>query len=505
MNLLQRSLHSQQQSTSSSSAPKKSSATSYAPSTHTTNTHLLFHLNEPYGNFFNGPSASTSFSSPTSSRGVKKTSTSSKPGSGFLDLHHSNPASTSFDYYEYFSNYGRILATPPHSPNALDHFNDRAGISGTSSSGSAGFDHSFKRFWRRSGPPKYQPISTTDSPERSRDIYGQGGSGSGSGGGSGGGISGLRGGTPSPQLGRHATRSIRLPSSPSSPGLCFMDAAPLLSPPSDPPMVSMIPSSMGPSSSSSNQAAQSIHPSNGPTPHRISFIETNLYIPIDLPPSPDSLPVLPRRGPHGFMHAEWVHHTVNQLKSQFKSLHNQILINVERKSRYPFIIYGYPGPGFDPTAGPILPTAAFNTLSPELRIFDGLYDIASSLIRPGSNYDQEDRAVPLGYIVSAFQTFPGEDSEKLERNWLAWTGATILYKQLPMSIGLRRLIFFKRHDLHLLKSYSTPSENEIPIFTYVLVCECFNLRDCHLATITCNLFLYQENYTKLFIDVFQCY
>ncbi|XP_053208744.1 uncharacterized protein LOC128392701 isoform X2 [Panonychus citri] len=418
MNLLQRSLNSQQQSTSSNPAPKKSTASSYAPATHATNTHLLFHLNEPYGNFFNGPPASSSsFSSPNApGRGMgKKPSTSGKPGAtgGFLDLHHSNPASSSFDYYEYFSNYGRILATPPHSPNALDHFNDRAGVSGSNAAGATGAfgDHSFKRFWRRSGPPKYQPISATDSPERSRDIY-RGESGN----------SGLRGGTPSPQLGRHPSRSTRLPSSPSSPGLCFMDAAPLLSPPSDPPMVSMLPSSMGPSASSSSTAtAQSIHPSSGPTPHRISFIETNLYIPIDLPSSPDSLPVLPRRGPHGFMHAEWVHHTVNQLKSQFKSVHNQILINVERKSRYPFIIYGYPGPGFDPSAGPILPTAAFATLSPELRIFDGLYDIASSLIRPGSNYDAEDRVQPLGYIVSAFQTFPGEDSEKLERNWLTWT------------------------------------------------------------------------------------
>lgn len=29
---------------------------------------------------------------------------------------------------------------------------------------------------------------------------------------------------------------------------------------------------------------------------------------------------------------------------------------------------------------------------------------------------------PLGYVILAFQTFPGEDSSKLEENWITWTG-----------------------------------------------------------------------------------
>ena len=33
---------------------------------------------------------------------------------------------------------------------------------------------------------------------------------------------------------------------------------------------------------------------------------------------------------------------------------------------------------------------------------------------------------PAGYIVSAFATFPGEDSDRLEKNWLFWTGKFIL-------------------------------------------------------------------------------
>lgn len=54
-----------------------------------------------------------------------------------------------------------------------------------------------------------------------------------------------------------------------------------------------------------------------------------------------------------------------------------------------------------------------------------------------------------------------------------------------MSIGLRRLIFFKRHDLHLLKNFSTAQSemNEIPIFTYVLMCEAFNLTNSQLPLV----------------------
>lgn len=62
------------------------------------------------------------------------------------------------------------------------------------------------------------------------------------------------------------------------------------------------------------------------------------------------------------------------------------------------------------------------------------------------------------------------------------SGARILYKYLPTTVGLRRLIFYKRHDLHLLKSQKQQQDNhEIPLITYVLLCECFSLRESLLT------------------------
>lgn len=67
-----------------------------------------------------------------------------------------------------------------------------------------------------------------------------------------------------------------------------------------------------------------------------------------------------------------------------------------------------------------------------------------------------------------------------------FSGASTLYNQLPASIGLNRLLFFKRRDLHLLKIFSPKNDNEIPIFTYVLICECHSLKESHL-TIACSI------------------
>ncbi|RWS03000.1 hypothetical protein B4U79_08501 [Dinothrombium tinctorium] len=390
MNLLQRSISSQQSNSANQSQTR--STTHHKPThSHTTNTHLLFHLNDT--GFGNGNNGSSMYST--------KPKKGSKSG-GFPELN----SNSTFDYYEYFSNYGRLLTTPPQSPVNDLMANDS-----------------------RSTPPG-------KSEERGRRV---------------------------------SRKTSPNTSSPSSlPPLLGNEAAPLISPPSDPPLFSKHFTIDGASKS---------------VPYRISFIETNVYIPVDLPSSPQHLPIHRRMGPNNYFHHEWVQQTVQHLKQLFKPNLNQILVNVEKKAKYPFIIFGSPGPGFD-SAGPIVPTATSNTLSPELRITDGLYDICSVVTRPDSGVKDDDNSLrPLGYIISAFQTFPGEDSEKLEMNWLVWTGAGTLYKFLPTIIGLRRLIFYKRHDLHLLKLLdSSQVDNEIPIFTYVLICECFNLRESYLPS-----------------------
>lgn len=122
--------------------------------------------------------------------------------------------------------------------------------------------------------------------------------------------------------------------------------------------------------------------------------------------------------------------TVAELKKLFQPPSGVILVNVEKKSKYPFIIFGPLVSDFDTSR--FLPTSSYQNLSPELRINDGIYDICGILTRPGSGYCEAEGdpvsstsspQVPiLGYVVSAFQTFPGEDSEKLEDNWITWTG-----------------------------------------------------------------------------------
>lgn len=68
-----------------------------------------------------------------------------------------------------------------------------------------------------------------------------------------------------------------------------------------------------------------------------------------------------------------------------------------------------------------------------------------------------------GYIVSIFKVFEGDDGLKFEQNWLYWTGARMMYRYLPKSVGLRRI------TLH--KSISQGDK------MYLLICECSQLQD----------------------------
>ncbi|GLH02748.1 Uncharacterized protein GBIM_08728 [Gryllus bimaculatus] len=61
------------------------------------------------------------------------------------------------------------------------------------------------------------------------------------------------------------------------------------------------------------------------------------------------------------------------------------------------------------------------------------------------------------------KVFEGDDNEKFEKNWLYWTGARMLYRYLPKSVGLRRI------TLH--KSLSSGDK------MYLLMCECSNFMD----------------------------
>lgn len=274
-----------------------------------------------------------------------------------------SPATSNFDYYEYFSNYNRLLTTPPQSPDGL--YNPRVEDMSPEARGPRLGGTRFvpeeaavnKKFWRRSGPPKYELV--TESPERLASQLQPTGRHP---------LEGLhpldlrQGPSPPSQRKLAATKLKRVPSSPSSPLSPDSAAPPLLSPPYEAHALPF----PGPSSS-------------GRAPYRISFIETNVYIPRDVPSSSASPEHLPHARFHKHLHGEWVIDTVQQLKEHFKPPTTQILVNVEKKAKYPFIIFGTLGPGFD--TRPIVPSAATNSLSPELRISDGVYDICGSLTR----------------------------------------------------------------------------------------------------------------------------
>lgn len=179
--------------------------------------------------------------------------------------------------------------------------------------------------------------------------------------------------------------------------------------------------------------------------------------------------------------------TVNQLRKLFKPPATQILVNVEKQSKYPFIIFGPLGSDFDPRG--LMPTASTNVLSPELRINDGIYEICGSVTRPSPgpygessslDVDPDGRliqssthqshvagevipadhhtyydptATPLGYVVSAFQTFPGEDSERLEENWIVWTGMW----WYDMRLIIRQFIYCPSREFlnfHMLRCFN---------------------------------------------------
>lgn len=142
--------------------------------------------------------------------------------------------------------------------------------------------------------------------------------------------------------------------------------------------------------------------------------------------------------------------TVQELKKLFKPPSAQVLVNVEKKSKYPFIIFGPLSPDFDTRR--FVPTASCKVLSPELRINDGIYDVCGSIFRPGSGFSEQDVSVQAsGFVISAFQTFPGEDSQRLEDNWITWTGqyspfivpviVLILAQSSPSSCSLIQQIF----------------------------------------------------------------
>jgi len=100
------------------------------------------------------------------------------------------------------------------------------------------------------------------------------------------------------------------------------------------------------------------------------------------------------------------------------------------------------------------------TMVHSMDLYDEVATIARPPVDPGLKRPTTDYT---GYIICIYQVFKGDDGEKFERNWLYWTGARMLYKNLPRNVGLKRL------TLH--KSATGPNVN------YILLVECSHFLD----------------------------
>ena len=58
----------------------------------------------------------------------------------------------------------------------------------------------------------------------------------------------------------------------------------------------------------------------------------------------------------------------------------------------------------------------------------GKYDEVATIARPPIEpISRRPTSSNTGYIVCMYRVFRGDDGQKFERNWLYWTGKTILY------------------------------------------------------------------------------
>ncbi|XP_071745209.1 uncharacterized protein [Lepeophtheirus salmonis] len=149
-----------------------------------------------------------------------------------------------------------------------------------------------------------------------------------------------------------------------------------------------------------------------------------------------------------------------------------LLKNLEKDAEYPYINYYIIQKSRDEILNFYKKTRSrmFDTFNPNklgytcdhtFEIFD---EVASIARPPVQNQSKKPINDLTGYIVCIYRVFKGDDGEKFERNWLYWTGARMLYKNLPKDVGLRRI------TLH--KSITCPQE-----VVYILLVECTHFLD----------------------------
>ncbi|XP_037969627.2 uncharacterized protein LOC105394757 isoform X1 [Plutella xylostella] len=150
-----------------------------------------------------------------------------------------------------------------------------------------------------------------------------------------------------------------------------------------------------------------------------------------------------------------------------------LLANMEKNAEFPFISY------YVINTMQTDPLLFYNNMrSASLTKFDpktirysaahtlDLYSEVAMICRPPFNDlaggPKKSHTPGTGFIISVYKVFEGDDGERFERNWLYWTGARMLYRHLPHSVGMRKIALHKSVASHGDKMY-------------LLVCECANL------------------------------
>ncbi|XP_063621975.1 uncharacterized protein LOC134794179 isoform X1 [Cydia splendana] len=152
-----------------------------------------------------------------------------------------------------------------------------------------------------------------------------------------------------------------------------------------------------------------------------------------------------------------------------------LLANMERNAEFPFISYYVIN---TTQTDPLLfynnmRSASLNKFDPKAIRYSAahtldLYSEVAMICRPPftdlAGGPKKSHTPTTGFIISVYKVFEGDDGERFERNWLYWTGARMLYRHLPHSVGMRKIALHKSVASHGDKMY-------------LLVCECANLLD----------------------------
>ncbi|XP_076357057.1 uncharacterized protein LOC143250437 isoform X2 [Tachypleus tridentatus] len=155
------------------------------------------------------------------------------------------------------------------------------------------------------------------------------------------------------------------------------------------------------------------------------------------------------------------------IQQSLTATEGMLLMNVEQRSQFPFITYLVLNTNYcDPRqlVRELESTSPPPSCQDQLHHIAGYEEVATIARPPIDMLPKTPTTNNTGYIISAFRVFPGEDREKLERSWLMWTGARLIYKRLPRRLGLRRITFHKK---------ICPERG----ITYVLLCECAALME----------------------------